>query len=391
MIDRFKDSVNRIKNMDKQEKHSAKLGICFVVVLLFFFIANLSLPDASYSDVENRSLQQRPSFSVKEYMSGRLERKLEDYANDQFFGRNVFIRLKSAVDVSAGSVLSNGVWRGKSGYLMEDITVPDEVKVDKAISALAKFKKENKKIPMRFMLAPNAANIYSDKLPAFVSVEDQNKYINDFYTKLETTGITSVDIRPAFTASKDNIQLFYRTDHHWTTDGAKIAYEEFAKLRGLPKMDFKLSEVKNDFVGSLAAKSGFVASRADAIKLAGLENGLNSVVYYYDTQKKTSKYYNMKCLDKRDAYTVFGGQNHPIYTIKTPTKSNRRLLLIKDSYANSVIPFLMQNYREIVVVDPRYYYDDIDITMASEGINEVLFLYNANTFFEDEALSLMLQ
>lgn len=383
--------MNSVKQTFKEGSNPARVGLCFAVVLLFFFIANIVAPDISYSDIENRSLQQFPTVSVKEYMSGRLEKKLEDYANDQFCGRNVFIRIKSAVDTSLGSVFSNGVWQGKDGYLMEDITAPNQAQVDRTIKALAKFKKANKNVSMRFMLAPNAANIYSDKLPAFVTVDDQNKYIQDFYTQLEATGIKSIDLVPAFTENKDKMQLFYRTDHHWTTDGAQLAWQEFAKARGIAADKFDLYEVKNNFVGSLAAKSGFAARKADVIKLAAKKNGLNSVVYYYDTQKKTSKFYNMKNLDKRDAYTVFGGQNHPIYTIKTPTKSNRRLLLVKDSYANSVIPFLMQNYREIVVVDPRYYFDDIGVTMASEGINEVLFLYNANTFFEDEALSLMLQ
>lgn len=95
-------------------------------------------------------------------------------------------------------------------------------------------------------------------------------------------------------------------------------------------------------------------------------------------------------LKKKDAYTVFGGSNHPVYKIETPVQTDEKLLLIKDSYANSVIPFLSQNYRKIVVVDPRYYYDDIDDLIAAEGITTVMFLYNANTFFEDNSLSLML-
>lgn len=391
MINRIKRIVNSLRHPSEQGNNSARLGVCFIAVLMIFFIGNLIVPDVAYSDVENRQLQQFPTISAKEYMSGRLEKKLENYVNDQFCGRNVFIRIKSAVDVSLGSVYSNGVWKCKDGYLMEDITAPDDERINKTISALAKFKKANKKIPMRFMLAPNAANIYNNKLPAFVRVSDQNKYIDDFYAQLKDIGIDTVDIRPTFNENKDSMQLYYRTDHHWTTDGAQLAWKEFAKARGLQDGEFKLYEVKNDFVGSLAAKSGFPAGKADVIKLAAKENSLNSVIYYYDTQKKTSKFYNMKSLDKRDAYTVFGGQNHPIYTIKTPADSNRRLLLVKDSYANSMIPFLMQYYREIVVVDPRYYFDDIGITMISEGINEVLFLYNANTFFEDDALSMMLQ
>ena len=116
----------------------------------------------------------------------------------------------------------------------------------------------------------------------------------------------------------------------------------------------------------------------------------NSVIYYSDTKKKTTEFYQLNNLETKDAYTVFGGSNHPMYTIKTPSKSSEKLLLIKDSYANSMIPFLSQNFREIVVVDPRYFFDNIDDIIEAEEITQVLFLYNANTFFEDNSLEMML-
>ena len=391
MKERFNEIVNKIKHLAKEGNYAERIGLCFAAIMAFFLLASIIMPDSSFSDVENRSLQKFPRISVNEYTSGRLEKKLENYVNDQFFGRRAFVKLKSAVSTSAGSVYSNGVWKGKDGYLMEDVTVPTEERMDKTIKALAKFKKDNKKIPMRFMLAPTSANIYSEKLPALVTTEDQNKYMDEFFAKLESTGVEALDVRPAFNSVKDDVQLYYRTDHHWTTDGAKLALGELLKSKNVEEKDFELYEVKNNFVGSLAAKSGFTGGKSDVIKLAALKDGKNSAIYYFDTQKKTSKFYKMSNLDKRDAYTVFGGQNHPLYTIKTPTSSNRKLLLVKDSYANCMIPFLTQYYREIVVVDPRYYYDDIDITMLSEGVNEVLFLYNANTFFEEDALAMMLQ
>lgn len=391
----MKQQVKKIENkknhQSKGSGYARRVGSYFAAIIVLFLIAGIFVPDASFSDVENRSLQRFPKLSLREYGSGRFEKKFENYVNDQFVGRNLFIKLKSAVDVSSGSVYSNGVWKGKDGYLMEDIVVPDEERMDKMIDAIDKFRKKHKSLPMRFMLVPTAANIYSDKLPALSDPADQNKYMDEFFDRLKEINVDAIDVRPAFGAAADDVQLYYRTDHHWTTDGAKLAMDEFVKSRDLKAKDFKLYEVKNDFVGSLAAKSGFTGGKADVIKLAAMEGGLNSSIYYEDTQKKTSKYYKMSNLDKRDAYTVFGGKNHPLYTIKTPTKSNRRLLLIKDSYANSMIPFLMQYYREIVVVDPRYYYDDINVTMLTENVNEVLFLYNANTLFEDDAVAMMLE
>ena len=370
--------------------YGVTMGVCFAVILAFFFIANILVPDKEFSEQENRSLQTFPEFSIGEYTSGRFETKLENYANDQFIARNAFIKLKTASSVSAGSVYSNGVWKGKDGYLIEDATEPSDELIKKDIEAISAFKAKHPNLTMRMLLAPTAVNVYADKLPAFAKPADQNKYMDELLEGVSSAGVQVVDVRETFAEKKDDVQLYYRTDHHWTSDGAGIAFAKLASDIGLEEKSYKLYEVKDDFVGSLASKSGFVGGKADVMKLTMAENGLNSVIYYYDTQEKTTAFYKLKNLNKKDAYTVFGGNNHPLYTIKTPTSNNRRLLLIKDSYANSMIPYLAQHYREIVVVDPRYYYDNLEDLILSEQVNEVLFLYNANTFFGDESLALML-
>ena len=103
-------------------------------------------------------------------------------------------------------------------------------------------------------------------------------------------------------------------------------------------------------------------------------------------------FYRLDNLETKDAYTVFGGSNHPIYTIKTPLRDNEQcLLLIKDSYANSMIPFLAQDYYQIVVIDPRYFYDNVSTIIDTYGVTDVLFLYNANTFFADNSLEMVLR
>lgn len=373
------------------------MAICFVLLLAVVFLLMLILPDKSFSDEENRVLQKNPEFSISSYMEGRYESKLENYANDQFLFRNFFIKIKAAADVTAGKLEANGVYRGKDRYLMEDISVPDAKNFDRTINALTTFKKHHKRMPMHFLLAPNAANILEDKLPAFVQVADQDKYMDEFFSSIQSAGIKPIDVRKSFekAAKKDETQLYYRTDHHWTTDGAFLAYKKAVKSMHLKdNVSFTPYVVKNDFRGTLASKSGFVNGVNDSIILympSKKEKDFNnSVIYYSDTKKKTTEFYQLDNLDKKDAYTVFGGSNHPLYTIKTPMRSKEKLLLVKDSYANSFIPFLSQNFREIVVVDPRYYFGNIDDIIKKEGITQVMFLYNANTFFTDSSLSMML-
>lgn len=370
------------------------LGILFPALLVLAFVVNLILPDKSFSDEENRILQSMPAFSFASYKEGRFEKKLENYANDQFMMRNQLIRVKSAADSAIGKTYSNSVFSCKDNYLMEDITVPDEKKVEKNIESIADFKKKYPSLEMSFLLAPNAANILSDKLPLFAAPRDQNKDIDSFYKKMKDIGITTIDVRPSFIENKDKMQLYYRTDHHWTSDGAYLAFNQIAKTLNLENdVEYKPFTVKTDFRGTLSSKSGFNNGLNDTIVIylpKPDSNYKNSVIYYFDSKEKTTEFYKPSNLKIKDAYTVFGGSNHPIYTIDTPVDNNKSLLLIKDSYANSVIPFLSQCYRKIVVVDPRYFYDSIDKIIDTHNITDVMFLYNANTIFKDDSLDMML-
>ena len=375
---------------------SALMGTVFLVILMAVFIANIIIPDKKNSDEENRVLQQLPSFSVSAYKEGRFESKIEDYASDQFILRNGFIRLKTAADTALGGLESNGVYRCRDSYLMEDITVPTKDVKESNTSALTAFKEANPDLKMYFLLAPNAANILSDKLPVAVSTANQNRYMDDFFETVESLGITPIDVRDTFKEAKKDTQLYYRTDHHWTTDGAYLAFEQVNSVMELGnKVTYTDYAVKNDFRGTLASKSGFVNGMDDAIKIylpaEDSEGYKNSVIYYSDTKEKTTQFYQVDSLDTKDAYTVFGGSNHPMYTVRTPLDTDRHLLLIKDSYANSMVPFLSQCFSEIVVVDPRYFYDNIQDIISSESVTDVLFLYNANTFFADMSLEMMVE
>ena len=375
---------------------SALMGTIFLVILMAVFIANIIIPDKKNSDEENRVLQQLPSFSVSAYKEGRFESKVEDYASDQFILRNGFIRLKTAADTALGGLESNGVYRCRDNYLMEDITVPTKDVKESNTSALTAFKEANPDLKMYFLLAPNAANILSDKLPVAVSTANQNKYMDDFFETVESLGITPIDVRDTFKEAEKDTQLYYRTDHHWTTDGAYLAFGQVNSVMELGnKVTYTDYAVKNDFRGTLASKSGFVNGMDDAIKIylpaEDSEGYENSVIYYSDTKEKTTQFYQVDSLDTKDAYTVFGGSNHPMYTVRTPLDTDRHLLLIKDSYANSMVPFLSQCFSEIVVVDPRYFYDNIQDIISSESITDVLFLYNANTFFADMSLEMMVE
>lgn len=400
------DSADEDENSKKRFKLSKKqTGIkrsgdalsaaFFCALIMFVFVITIVVPDRDFSENENRMLQSVPKVTSEMYLNGTLGSKFEKYASDQFVLRDAFIRVKSAFDSAAGVVKSNGVWKGRSGYLIEDTTVPADDFMDQTVSAIAKFKKKNSNLRMSFLLAPNAVNIMKKKLPFGANPVDQNKYMDEFYAGIKNAGINTIDVRDSFNeAAADKTQLYYKTDHHWNCNGAALAFDAIRENMKLgDEYDFKLYPVSNSFVGTLSSKSGFTVGRKDMIAVPSRDKGenKNSVYYFPDEKKKTTEYYRMKNLKTKDAYSVFGGTNHAMYTIKTPVKGNKRLLLIKDSYANSVIPYLTQYYTEITVVDPRYYFDSVQDIIDIDGISDVLFLYNANTFFGDNSLRQMLE
>lgn len=373
---------------------SKALPILFLTIVFGFSILSFVIPDKAKSAEENRVLAQTPSLSYQTYFEGRFQTKLEQYFNDQFPFRNSLIKWKTASDLTLDIIESNGVIKSKEGYLIERIKNPSENNIRHDIKSLDNFKRSNPNCNFYFLLAPNAGNIMSEKLPRTVHMSNQNKYMTSFFNDLKKIGITPIDSRKTLEKNIDKQQLYYRTDHHWTTGAAYLAYKEAHKEMGLDSdIKYKKLSIHRNFRGTLASKSGFTNGRNDELQIYWPKKNQNyhdSIYNFVDVKKTTNTFYAFDNLKKKDAYTIFGGWNHPFYTISTPTQSTRKLLLVKDSYANCMIPFLTQDFRKIVVVDPRYYFGDINKIMAEEGITDVLFLYNGLTFASDEAMNLML-
>ena len=221
------DEADEADETEEIPEHVSKVpsrlcGIIFVALLTVTFALNIIIPDKEYSDQENRVFQQMPSFSIGNYLSGRFESQLDNYANDQFMFRNTFIKIKSAADLSIGQLKANGVFKCKDSYLMEDITYPAKKDFDADVNALKTFKKKYAAKNMYFMLVPNAANILKSKLPGGVVTHDQNKDIDKLFRAVEALGYKTIDVRDELKKASRNKQIYYRTDHHWTTDGAYV-------------------------------------------------------------------------------------------------------------------------------------------------------------------------
>ena len=375
---------------DRQRKVQEKLvGIIFILTLFLFLIINVIVPDREKSVQKNRMLATKPKFRLSSLISGDYDEKFEAYMDDQFVGRDMWRKLKVAVDRIGGSRLENGVYIGTNGQLLEQIEVADENHLAANIKAIKSFSESQSKIPVRMMLVPDAANVLNHSLPALAKPEDQTQMFSMVRKDLGDS-VEWIDVSTELNKHKTE-KIYYKTDHHWTTLGAFYAFQAAAPSLGI---DGDLSgkyvsyTVSDSFNGMLASKSGVNLGEKEQIDIyVPTEEDTDLIVDYVDEGKRSTSLYDSSKLKEKDQYTVFLGGNSSLLDIRTVSTSTKRLLLVKDSFANSFIPFLTPYYREIVVVDPRYYSGTINDLMDSYRISEVLFLYSGNTFFKDNNIS----
>ena len=376
-------------NRKRKARIANLVGKIFIILLFLVMIVNVIVPDRKESELENRALESRPRFNLTTILSGDFMEQWEEYLSDQFVGRDTWRGVKVGLDRLGGARMENNIYIGKDGQLMEDIEVPDEGQQEANLTAIKDFAETYEDIPITMMLVPDAACILSDSLPAFAKVEDQRQMFSMAERELGDS-VNWVDTVSILNDHKSE-KLYYKTDHHWTTQGAFYVFQDAAKTLGIEgdvSDDFVSYTVTDSFNGVLAASSGVGLDEKEQIDIyAPTEGDDDVVVNYVDEGRKTTSLYDSSKLETRDKYGVFLGGNTSVADIRTVSTSQKRLLVVKDSFADCFIPFLAPYYREIVVVDPRYYSGTIEDIMDTYRITDALILYSGNTFFTDNNIS----
>lgn len=374
-------------------KYLRLAAVALIAAVALLDAAFLILPDAAMSPAENRALQQMPAVTLDGLTSGRFESRFEDYVADQFPLRTGWVRVKSALDRLLGKVESNGVFLGRDGWLIQNFNEPDAENYRQTVEAVRGFCTFRANLRQYMIVAPSAVTVCADKLPANAPAGDESGFIDRLQSDLSGTPLQFIDVRETLAALAREQQPYYRTDHHWTTPAAYAAYLQFARAAELPgaAVPYEPVLLSDSFSGTLTASSGFRMDETDPLVAYLPESSVNYVVTYAGESGRHASVYWTENLNKRDQYTVFFNGNHPQVTIETGAESRRALLMLKDSYANCFAPFLIQDFRRIIMIDPRYYTGDLGVLIESEAITDVLFLYNANTLAGDAFLKMDLK
>ena len=365
------------------------LAVGFGVCILGLAAVNLFWSDHEMSEQENRMLTSKPKLSVSGVLSGDYMEKYESYLADQFAGRDFLRNIKVTLGRFGGNKDENGVLLGKQGQLLEEIEVPDQTTLKANLTVIRQFAEENDEIPTYMMLVPDAAAVLDDTLPSLAIVSDQSRMIAQVKRELGDS-VTWIDAESVLNKHAGE-KIYYKTDPHWTSLGAFYVFQaaaETLKLDGEAGSNFVSYPISKTFNGTLASASGFRLNEREVIDMyVPKEEDAGLVVNYVEEQEKTASLYDSSKLKTRDQYGVFLGGNTSLIDIKTVSESQRRLLLVKDSFANSFVPFLTPYFREIVVVDPRYYSGTIEDLMNEYRITDTMFLYSGNSFFKDNNIS----
>lgn len=369
--------------MKKTQKRITALIFLLIVILLPFI--TLVSKKENFSELENRVLSKKPEFSLENWFDKSFMNDFESYVSDHFLGREKWITKKIDIELMTGKKEINGVYI-TDDRLIEKIPEPDNDCIKRSVDTINNFA-GSVDTPVYVLIAPTSAGIYSETLGKNVPQPNQKEIISGIYKQFNTN-VLPIDVFEALYARKDEY-IYYRTDHHWTSLGAYNAYNVAIQKMGFTAIaysSYNIEHANNEFLGTYHSKTLYDELLPDIIDIYSYTGG-NTVTSCEVNSGKEVKTYNSiyfrDFLDKKDKYSTYLGTNQPALTVKTNLESDKKLLVFKDSYANSFIPFLTQHYKEITVLDMRYIANYKDYADPEE-YSQILFLYNSTTFCSDD-------
>lgn len=355
-------------------------ALIFLAFISVFFLLNLILPDKEFSENENRYLQEFPAFSFEDLFDGEFTSDFEEYVTDHFAFRDSWTALKARVELLIGKDENKGIFLCEGERLIEAFEKPNMDDIDFSLSSIDTLA-QNSSVPVYFALIPSAAEIYSHMLPEGAPNCSQKELIDYAYSSVDAN---CIDIRSVLAEHSDE-KLFYRTDHHWTSLGAYYGYTAVCEAMGIePRLlgDYTEKVVTESFLGTTFSSSGFGWVEPESISTY-VEQGDAVITNYPSGAPTEGSMYVESFLEVKDKYSYFYGGNTPLLTIETGKSELPSLLIVRDSYTDSMSPFLTEHFSTIHIVDLRHYKLSLKAYIAQNDIDNILVCYSVPNFATD--------
>jgi len=401
-------------------KHYINIFIFMAIIFVVSIFNMLTPKDKTVSLVENRTLAKKPDLTVSSVLSGKYSKDFESYFTDNFVNRDNLVKVSKNILALKGIKRSEEValvdFEGQNVGGNDDSEASENGKdessakgnlliLNDTVMEVYKFKEAKAKsyanmintaqnkmgdeVKIFSLLAPLQIEFLTNQ--KYKELSDSQYDAINFVNSNLSEKIIPVD---AYTPIREHIKeyVYYRTDHHWTALGAYYGYTGFTKAAGLDAMnldEYTIGEAPG-FLGHLSTvnPSKTVNNNPDNVIFYNSPVKSNMEVYFYDKETGEKKSYSgavisKSYIEKDQKYGIFLGGDFPLGIIKTDSNSDEKIMVLKDSYGNAFIPFLLPHYSEIYVVDPRHYKESIVDLVNENGIDEVLFLnYVLTTNFD---------
>ncbi len=359
----------------------------FILLIAIWFIV---APKESYSPSEKRILSEFPETDAESVFSGEFGENFETYFADHFPARNMWVGVNAYTNLIEGNNGASGVYKCADGYLINK-PVPTDNRINTNLEMLLDFKTDIGSVPMSALFVPSTGYIMEDKLPMIHDIYNDDLYFENIAQSLKLGNIQFVDLREEFkNAAQNGTQLYYRTDHHWTTEGAYNAYCQYCNTLGLnatPRSSFQIEKF-GDFYGTTYSKSGFWFTEPDTVEVwnnhANNESAISVLVSdMKPPYKEQNSMFFYEHENEDDKYPIFLDGNHAETVITNENASGGTIIVIKDSFSHCFAPFLAENYKKVILVDLRYFNRDVTQMIQEEDPEQVLVLYGIDNFAED--------
>lgn len=374
----------------KKSKNFLKYTPTFAFCIIIFLIPILYvvIKDSEFSTLEKRKLSQFPTPTVETVFNGQFGKDFETYLNDQMPLRTFFVGTNAYYDQLSGRNGTNGIYNAKDDYLM--VTPVEEIPtLENNIKYISEFI-ENIDTQTYICVVPTSGYIYSNELPAnhyeYKDGEIIGKIKNNF-TNFKNAEF--IDLIDSFKSLSKGEQLYYKTDHHWTSLGAYECYNilgEHMNFTPTPRDEFTIEKYDN-FYGTNYSKSALWFTPSETLEIWDNKNRPENSIKMYITEAGeitvSDELFFRENLDTNDQYTAYLDGNHAMVTITNENaKTDKKLLILRDSYSHCLAPFLADNYSEIVLIDVRYYLNPVSEIVKDKGIDEILILYSLDSIVD---------
>lgn len=348
-------------------------GGLFAVLVL----GNIVCPKKQYSELENRYLQQFPVPSVSSVKNGTFMSQFESFIDDHLIGRSFLVKRRANIEKLSGKQENNGVYFAKDGYLIEKPAELEQDIVMQNIDAIKQLDSLNR-FQITVSVVPPAYEILRTKLPAHVYKPTILNLNHALETKLKDTNVQNAD-PSGFLWDHREESIYYRTDHHQTSRGSQLSYEYlsgFLNYEPLSDEAFQITERSHSFLGTTYSK-GLIDTKPDTI--TAYESDTGAVVSFPEEGIENHALFFENRLEEKDQYSFFLDGNHGLAVVQGSEKNGRHLAIFKDSYAHSLVPFFINHFESIHLIDLRYFQGDVLQYLYGNQLREVLFYYSASS------------